>query len=163
MGRGLAPALGRRRRARRLRLTDQQKSSLEWVVLVDTGDWGAASEPSRAWRTSVASRSSSEQRVALAQEGGAVNQSLHFVAADAAFLGDDRVHELGWCEVDELAHLARKFACLGALDRGELDYLAGDDRRYLMLGRRFRERARADLVAERAVAEDRVRTDEEER
>ena len=45
----------------------------------------------------------------------------------------------------------------------ELDYLAGDDRRYLMLGRRFRERARADLVAERAVAEDRVRTDEEER
>jgi hypothetical protein len=131
------------------------------------GRWAAIEQesgrPVALWWTTVSLGSSPEQRVALAQEGGAVNQDVHFVARDGALLGHDRVHELGRCEVEELAHLARKLASLGALDRGELDHLAGDDRRYLLLGRRLRERPRADLVAEGAVAEDRVGTDKKER
>src|SRR5438105_4525326 len=77
------------------------------------GGAATTSRPSsvRAWWTSVSSASSPEQRVALAQERGAVNQSVHFVASDGALLGHDRVHELGRREVEELALLPPKLWC----------------------------------------------------
>ena len=99
-----------------------------------------------------------QQRVALGEKGRAVDERPHVVARVGALLGHDLVDVLRRGEVEMLiVDRPRR------VDRCELDHLAGDDGSHAQPRRRLGERKRPHLVADGAVAEDRVCADEEER
>ena len=65
-------------------------------------------------------------------------------------------------QVEERRRLGVEPRRVADVDRRELERLGGDDDRNAALGRRVRQEARADLVAEAAVAEHGVGAEEEQ-